>query len=565
VSWPGKGVSLCVALALTATACNTETTPNRPLLTGSSGSSNTAGSANHAGATPGPTPEGFLPEGAPRSAPLRRLTRSEYRNLVRDVLEIDPPPEYALPEDWTNAGFRSTADELTTVAAATRYLDAALDIGERLLPTIHDLMPCSASDLAGELACIDGWLTSFGPRLFRRPMTDEEHARFLAAFEQARASETYEQSASLVVEAVLVAPELLFIELPSGGKPGDVLPLDSWQVAARLSLLLWDSTPDEALLAAAERGELTSRAALAKQVGRMLEDARTHATVRSFFDDWLGLAKIPGLAADPESYPYLPRELAAELAEETRAYSEDVFQQRDFRELFVSGRRFRSAALSGYYGDQLSQEEGVIAHDAEISQQSFGLLSQAGFLMTLAHAEPSSPIHRGAFVRRKLLCGRLPSAPPGVLVPLPELTTGVSKRQNITEHTAGAACVGCHGAFNDLGFALEHFDIAGTWRDSQGKLAIDTHVSFDEPGLRADVDGALQLSQALANSPSARACAVQQLFTFALERIPTSAEQAWFDQLGRSFESSGFSMKALLTELVLSDEFRSRIEPGAPP
>ncbi len=551
--------------ALAAAACETETTPSRPWLFGSSGSSAAAGSANGGAAATVPTPEGFLPEGAPSSAPLRRLTRTEYRNLVRDVLGIEPPAEYTLPEDWSNAGFRSTADELTTVAAAERYLDAALEVGERLLPTIRERMPCSASDVAGERACIDDWLTAFGPRLFRRPIAEEERTRFLTAFEQARASETYEESASLVIEAVLVAPELLFIELPSGGAPGDVLPLDSWQVATRLSLLLWDSTPDEALLAAAERGELTSRAALAEQVGRLLEDPRSHATVRSFFDDWLGLGKIPGLAADPESYPYLPRELTADLAEETRAYTQDVFLQRDFRELFVSGRRFRSASLSGFYGDQLGLNESVAPYAAEVSEQSFGLLSQAGFLMTLARAEVSSPIHRGAFLRRKLLCGRLPSAQPGVAIPLPPLTAGVSKRQSITEHTAGAPCVGCHGTFNPLGFALEHFDIGGAWRESEAKLPIDARVSFDEPGLHADVDGALQLSQALANSPSARACAVQQLFTFALERLPTSTDQGWFDDLGRSFESSGFSLRALLTELVLSEEFRSRIEPGARP
>jgi hypothetical protein len=286
--------------------------------------------------------------------------------------------------------------------------------------------------------------------------------------------------------------------------------------------------------------------------------------VRSFFDDWLGLGKIPGLAADPDHYPFLPRAVTAELAEETRAYAEDVFLQRDFRELFVSGRRFRSTLLSGFYGDQLSQEQGVAPYAGEISERSFGLLSQAGFLMTLARSEPTSPIHRGAFVRRKLLCGRLPSAPPGVAVPLPERPAGVSKREGIAAHTAGSPCLGCHGTFNAFGFALDHFDVAGAWHDTESSRPLDTLVNFDEPGLPPEVDGALQLSQALADSPSARACALQQLFTFALERAPTSTDQAWFDELGRGFESSSFSMKALLTELVLSDEFRSRIEPGAP-
>jgi hypothetical protein len=152
-----------------------------------------------------------------------------------------------------------------------------------------------------------------------------------------------------------------------------------------------------------------------------------------------------------------------------------------------------------------------------------------------------------------------------VAVPLPGLTAGVSKRQHITEHTAGAPCIGCHGTFNDFGFALDRFDIAGAFHETEGGAPIDAHASFDEPGLHADVDGALQLSQALAESPSARACAIQQLFTFALERVPTSADQAWFDELQRQFEASGFSLKSLLTELALSDQFRTRIEPGEQP
>jgi hypothetical protein len=512
----------------------------------------------------GPTPSGFLPEGTPRSTPLRRLTRAEYRNLVHDVLGVEPPAEYNLPEDWTNAGFRSTADQPTTVAMENRYLDVALEVGERLLPTIRGLMPCSAGDLAGEVRCIDDWLMAFAPRLFRRPIEEEERARFLAAFEHARFNETYEQSASLVIEALLVAPELLFIELPSSDRPGEVLPLDDWQIAARLSLLVWDSPPDEPLLAAAARGELTSRVALGEQVARLLSDPRAHATLRSFFDDWLGLGKIPSLAADPNRYPYYPRELTAALAEETRAYTQDVFLQRDFRELFVSTRRFRNPLLSRFYDDQLSESEDMASYDADVTEKSFGLLSQSGFLMSLAHAEPSLPIYRGAFVRRKLLCAQLPSAPPGVAVPLPALSAGVSKRQSITEHTAAQPCLSCHRQFNGFGFALEHFDVAGAWRDDEAKLPIDTHVALDEPGLPAEVDGALQLSEALAASPNARACAVEQLFGFALERLPTSADQAWFDELGRSFEQSSFSLKGLLTELILSEEFKHRIEPGGP-
>ena len=102
--------------------------------------------------------------------------------------------------------------------------------------------------------------------------------------------------------------------------------------------------------------------------------------------------------------------------------------------------------------------------------------------MMLAKSDESAPIHRGAFVRRKLLCGRLPPPPPGLATPLPAVSPGVSKRQRITEHTAGAACVWCHDTFNPLGFALERFDISGLYHEVDQGLPIDTHVTFDEPG-----------------------------------------------------------------------------------
>ena len=166
------------------------------------------------------------------------------------------------------------------------------------------------------------------------------------------------------------------------------------------------------------------------------------------------------------------------------------------------------------------------------------------------------------FLRRKLLCGVLPPPPPGLAVPLPELTAGVSKRQRITEHTSGGACAGCHRTFNPLGFALDHFDVAGQWRDQEGGVAIDAKVTLEEPGLQGEVVGARALSEALAQSAQARACAVQQLFTFALERPPTLADQAQFDALGRTFAASNYSLKAVLTELVLSDDFRLRVQPS---
>jgi Protein of unknown function (DUF1592)/Protein of unknown function (DUF1588)/Protein of unknown function (DUF1595)/Protein of unknown function (DUF1585)/Protein of unknown function (DUF1587) len=512
----------------------------------------------------GPGASRFLADAQARPTPLRRLTRAEYSNIVRDLLGVEPPGAALLPDDSLSSGFTSTVGQLTTIASAHRYLDAALDVAGRLEPSIRGLMPCAATAAgAEELACVEAFLTKIGSRLFRRPISDAEKARYVSVFTATRDADTYEQSASLIVEALLVAPEFLFIEEPSGGPAGGRHALDSWQVASRLSLLLWDSVPDETLLNAAQSGSLTARDAVSAEVARMLVDPRARGPIRSFFDDWLELAKIENITRDSAAYPAVTQPLLVDLAEESRRYADHVFwEDNDVRKLFVSSTRYRNQALSAFYGDALAQGTSLERFDGEISEHNFGLLSQAGVLMTLAQAEKTAAIHRGVFLRRKLLCEALPPPPPGLATPLPEIAAGVSSRERITQHTSGAVCAACHSRINPLGFTLDHFDIAGQWREQVDGLAIDSKASIGDAGFSADVDGARALSEQLANSPNARACVVQQLFSFAFGRKPAQTDAALFDSLATKFEASGFSLKSLLTELATADDFRARVEPA---
>jgi hypothetical protein len=503
----------------------------------------------------------FLTDATSQAAPLRRLTRAEYRNIVREVLGVEPPAAALLPDDSLSSGFTSTAGQLTTIASATRYLDAASDVATKLTSSIRNLVPCDAA--ADENACLDAFLAKIGSRLFRRPISVAEKARYASQFRAARASDTYEQSASLVAESLLVAPEFLFVEEPSGGVAGTRHALNDWQIASRLSLVLWDSVPDEPLLALAQAGSLSTPNAVSAQVERMLTDPRARAPIRSFFDDWLELSKIENVTRDASAYPTVTPALLAELAEESRRYAEHVFwEANDFRQLFVSTTRYRSQALSAFYADGLTQGSGIERFDGEISERHFGLLSQAGVLMTLAQAQKTAAIHRGVFLRRKLLCEALPPPPPGLATPLPEISAGVSSRQRISEHTSAPVCAACHAQINPLGFTLDHFDIAGQWRDRDEGAPIDATASITDAGFAGNVDGARALSQQLAASPSAQACVARQLFSFVFGKKPAQSEAALFDATTKKFEASGFSLKTLITELVTADDFRARVEPS---
>ena len=546
--------------SLAALGCEAEiagqAVPNASTGGGSGGGSGGAGQV-------APGASRFLQDAVARSIALRRLTRAEYGNIVHELLGVDAPAPALLPDDSLSSGFTSTAGQLMTIASANRYLDTASDLATRVEPSVSVLVPCATlGPVDSEASCVDAFLTATGSRLFRRPISAAEKARYVAVFKASRATETFERSASLVVEALLVAPEFLFVEEPSGGAAGTRHQLDSWQVASRLSLLLWDSVPDSPLLDLAQAGGLLAKPAVAEQVERMLQDPRAKQPIRSFFDDWLELAKIENVTRDAMAYPVVTQTLLGDLAEESRRYVDRVFwEDNDFRKLFVSPARFRNQALSAFYGDGLAQSASLEPFQGEVSERNFGLLSQAGVLMTLAQSQKTAAIHRGVFLRRKLLCEALPPPPPGLATPLPEITAGVSSRQRITEHTSGGVCAGCHTRINPLGFTLDHFDIAGQWRDQDQALPIDSKASIIDAGFSADVDGARALSEQLAQSPNARACVAQQLFTFTFGRGPAQTDAVLFDAIVQKFETSGFSLKTLVTELATSDDFRARIEP----
>jgi hypothetical protein len=329
-----------------------------------------------------------------------------------------------------------------------------------------------------------------------------------------------------------------------------------------LSLLLWDSVPDERLRGLAQAGGLLARQAVSEEVERLLQDSRSKQPIRSFFDDWLELSKIEVVTRDAMAYPAVTQPLLAELAEESRRFVDRVFwEDNDFRKLFVSSARYRSQALSTYYGDGLAQGTSIEPFVGEINERSFGLLSQAGVLMTLAQSQKTAAIHRGVFLRRKLLCEGLPPPPPGLATPLPEITAGVSSRQRITEHTSSPVCAACHSRINPLGFTLDHFDVAGQWREQDEGLPIDAKASIGEVGFGGDIDGARALSEQLAQSPNTQACVAQQLFTFAFGRRPARTDAVLFDAIAQRFETTGFSLKTLVTELATSDDFRARVEP----
>ena len=494
------------------------------------------------------------------ATPMRRLTRVEYANSVADIFGIPPPSVTNLPEDAKSHGFTTTTGQLTTASIVLKYFNVALQVSDTVAPRIGDLFACGKQD---ETSCVRAFLGGTATRIFRRPLKPDEVANYEAVFSTARSGgASFDKSAARMVEALLVAPQFLFVIEATGATPGKSRRLDSWQVATRLSLMLWQTAPDDALLTAAKRDELTSVDGVRTQVQRMLADARARPAIRSFFSGWLGLADIERVTKDKTRFPDLTSARMAELAAESFAFVEDVFweQKGDASKLLVSPTYFRSSSLASFYGDGSSTSTELTRVSAPETEKRFGLFSQAGFLLAIEGNEPARIIYRGKFVRTHLLCQPLPRPPPNI-EPLPKIVEGTTSRARVEAHTAAASCQGCHRFMNPIGFTLEHFDASGRWQDTEGGLAIDDQAEVINAGFDAPVTGALDLSRKLAASPVFHQCVVSNLFEFILHRQPAAEDKALVEVFGQRFAESGNSISELLVEIALSDGFLYRAEP----
>ena len=527
---------------------------------GDSADATTSASSADSGDDTG-APAGVCADASLGVTPLRRLNVNEYRNTIADLFAIEPPPAETLPADQRIYDFRTTADQLLSAGTATKYFDAAKIVADTLDAATPGWFPCEADH-----ACVDEWLADEGRRIFRRPLTADEVAHYHALFTGELATgDSTTVAASTLLQALLVSPHFLYLQQPVG-EPGERVALDDWQIAARLSYLVWASTPDDELLARAAEGSLATPEARREQAQRLLEDPRARAALDQLFMQWFAAEDISTVIKDPALYPEVVPELTLALEEESRLFFREVFWNRGaaLDELFTSPVRVRNGALAAYYGDDSvpADQSELTVIEAAIDEHGFGLLSQAGLLMSIARNESTQIIHRGKFIRNKLLCQRIAPPMAGTVPPLPEIDPDATTREQVAQHTAAAECAACHSLLNPPGFALEHFDTIGRWRDDERGLPIDATAEIVGVGIDAPVDGALALSQALANNEAVQKCAVAQVFEFAIGREPEPDDACVTDDLYASFVESGGDLQALIVDIVASEAFAERVALG---
>ena len=373
--------------------------------------------------------------------PLRRLTRTEYRNTVADLFGVPAPRDSDLPDDTADSlGFATTTSQSLSPEGALKYFDVAATVGGTLFAKLPDLFPCAAG--RSEAECVKSFLDTTGTRMFRRPLTPDEQTYFAGVFAKARANEaTFDEAALALVQTLLVTPQFLFLIEPAEGSAAQPVALDSWQVATRLSYLLWQTTPDSILMEAASRDELRSKDAVLAHARRMLASPRAKTAVASFFDQWLMLG---GDREGPEGHQGVPRrypEPLFRLWQPNRACSSTTSSgtRTEASESCSCHRRaYASKALSTFYGDSLSMGDSPGTVSGEVSEKSFGLFSQAGFLMGISRNDDDASIFRGKFVLTRMFCQPI-SCRPLVWPRRCQPSSPVSPAASASKCTPGAA------------------------------------------------------------------------------------------------------------------------------
>lgn len=505
-------------------------------------------------------PDLSAPLEAPASAPvLRRLTTEQYRRSIGDLFGTAILLTRPVEPDQASRGSLALGAAETSISSwgVEQYEAIALDVAEQAmtLPAVRTALGADAHAGVVDLDATRAFARALARRAWRRPPSDEELAALTrTGTTAAGVLGDHHQGLQLVIAAVLQSPSFLFrVEVGTDGG------LDAFELATRLSFFLWDSTPDDALLAAAESGALLTEEGLRAEAERLLSSPRARQGLRAFFSDVYRLQGLDALDKDPSLFPHFDSELGSLAREETlRDLEATVFdEQADFRTIFTRETTFVDRRLAALYGVRAAARDGFAAVALPAAGRRRGLLGQVSVLALNSHPVSSSATLRGKFVREVLLCSEIPPPPADVDTALPEPTGNtLTLRDRVVEHLTSPACKGCHALMDPIGLALENFDGVGRFRTHDNGALIDARSELDG----VPFEDAWALGQVLHDHPAVPRCLVRHLYRYATGVLePTEVGGDPLAGLVSRFEAHQYRLAPLLVDLVTSPAFR-RVE-----
>jgi hypothetical protein len=505
----------------------------------------------------------------PGSAPLRRLTRMEYNNTVRDLLGDSTTPASAFPSELRGNGFGNDAlQQPVSSLLAKNYADAAAALAATATATpaaLGLLAPCGASvTTATEASCGRTIIDTFVPKAYRRPLVAGEADEYQTLFDTVRMANGFTSGVAAVIEAVLQAPDFLYrveFGVADSANPSLKRPTGP-EMATRLSYFFLGSQPDPALTAAAASGELLTNAGVLAQAQRLVGEMKTREVVSYFFKNLLPYySETQSITRNQALFPQYSAAIGALMREETSTFlDKEVFEgPGTWTNILTAPYTYVNGTLATYYGIQNVTGDTFQKVNTDPTQR-LGLLTQGALMVGTTVTDFTNPVRRGGFIINEMMCRHMElPTDPDVLAQVkpPDPYSAPTGRERYSIHSQQGVCAGCHAVLDPLGFALENYDAVGRYRATENDVMID--ASGEVPDMpNGTVSGPIELAQKLAANEEVQNCFASKWLDFAYGQTlhaDHAADQCSREQLAAAFRASGFNVKQLLVDLTQTDGF----------
>jgi hypothetical protein len=424
--------------------------------------------------------------------------------------------------------------------------------------SVRKVFICGHEGDAHTASCARKIVTNLARRAYRRPVTAAEVTQLASFVSLAQKNgDSFNEGVNLAIQKILISPHFLFrIEKPTRGA-ADVASISQHELASRLSYFLWSSMPDEALLNAADRGELRNPQKVALQVRRMLADERAKALAENFGGQWLQFRALESHEPERKKFQQYTEYTRLSLQKETELFVDHIFRQdRSILDFLDAKYTFLNQRLAEFYG-----VPGVVGHEFRKVELSgvprAGVITQGSVLTASSYANRTSPVLRGKWILENMLNAPPPPPPPDVPnIDETAVGTSGSLRQQMEKHRSNPVCASCHSRMDPLGFGLENFDAIGQWRDKDGKFDIDASGVLPDG---RKFQGPVELASVLRSDAGTFTNALsERLLTYALGRGIERYDRLAIKKIADAVAAKDYKFSALVLEIVNSAPFQQR-------
>jgi Protein of unknown function (DUF1588)/Protein of unknown function (DUF1592)/Protein of unknown function (DUF1595)/Protein of unknown function (DUF1585)/Protein of unknown function (DUF1587) len=503
-------------------------------------------------AVDGAPPPAFNYDGQPHFSRAVQLTNEQWANSVRDVLKLAEKPTQANSFLRPVGGFTTFINNERVLEVTNDMRDSYRLAAEEIALQVNTESAITKIDAGSDA---DTFVKTFGRRAFRRPLTADELARYKTLFDKAPAlagdESDFVKGASLVVQAMLQSPNFIYrTELTPDGQR-----LNGFEIAARLSYWLANTTPSDALLDQAEAGALDTNEGVKSLVTNLLDGDPAVAAHTEMHAELFKFSRYREIVKFTEEYD---PETNAELEEASRLFFDRIFTENlGLNDILTSTKGYAGPAMAPLYGKSAPAEMTLMDFGADRP----GFFAQVPYLALFGDDTHSDAIHRGLFINFQVLCAKLPKPGDEVALP-PAPVAGQQDRERMEKHTGKDTCgEACHGNYiNPLGYAFENFDGLGRYRTMDQGRPVDATSAYPFATGLEEFNGASELMTILANSDVAHECYAKNLMSYALQRDIVVDDEPLVKELAAMSKSGSAGLKSLILELAQSPAFLTRQE-----